>query len=690
MLLVVYDPRLPKSFLRELREDLSGHIGVLPNTTNAPYLFELVKMELPGAARMESPSVRVSSGEDVVLDQVDQAGARSQPFVFKVDSIGVRMKRCLIVVGGEVDRTVVPEQVRNLAKWVADLVVVVPDSDGDWVEAVTVPGSRHYRVHKVDFADDRDCQRMIQRVGKWLKGEPDDAVGATVDKVGPSGAPPPEAAGSSSDGRLWADVVQPGSSEAPRPREGQLPDPVSPASPGPNSVPPDRPQIPISRPQGRTVPAVPVVDVMQKPNPPAASPSSPPAGKSDEHGDRFGRVPWKWLIPWVRDRRAETTDPPVPVEESAAENQGGIHIVDDEPQRRSANGNIVVEAESSLNKRPWHSENWMKLADRGPGRDLEIEYGGARTLRVMAGSARGTRHQYYGEANEDAFALAQNDHFVVAVVSDGVGAADFASYGSSFMSHCAAREVGRRLAGSPAARSSEIRDAIVGALQTASDSVQQWSAGSLHAPPVSPDRINRHALSATITVCVVPIDASDDGTRQVVCGYVGDSPCYTLGEVGWTLRSKVTKDGEIMDLGTSALPNPVGVPVVAEFAEFAVSRDDSIFVMTDGIGTSLGSGRTPVGRWLAGRLRNPVLSTVFLSVVQAGDWVDALTFDRQGEDDDRTLVMLYDYTGAIDRAEREIAQISPGGDEPPAGSEDRSDPPSGQTAEQSSGGDDDG
>ena len=78
--------------------------------------------------------------------------------------------------------------------------------------------------------------------------------------------------------------------------------------------------------------------------------------------------------------------------------------------------------------------------------------------------------------------------------------------------------------------------------------------------------------------------------------------------------------------------------VVLEFHEFMMGYRAQLVLMTDGIGTSLASGRTPVGQWLGERLTNPQLTTDFLNTI---------SFDRLGEDDDRTLVVLYDLDHAF-------------------------------------------
>jgi hypothetical protein len=79
-----------------------------------------------------------------------------------------------------------------------------------------------------------------------------------------------------------------------------------------------------------------------------------------------------------------------------------------------------------------------------------------------------------------------------------------------------------------------------------------------------------------------------------------------------------------------------------DLINFTMKLSDVLVLMTDGIGTSLASGDTAVGRWLGPRLYGPHLMT---DMVHTLDFVQTLTADRQGEDDDRTLAVVYDFNG---------------------------------------------
>ena len=315
-----------------------------------------------------------------------------------------------------------------------------------------------------------------------------------------------------------------------------------------------------------------------------------------------------------------------------------VCVEKDDVVQVATNGNLVLDKPSIINAREWwvknkNSDPWFKIPDVGPSRDVEFEYGGVDSLRLLASSVRGTRHQFYGEPNQDAFAIGKNEKFLIVVVCDGVGSAKYSAYGSKFISYSVSRSLVRSLEEVKLGDRDVIRDAITQAVQKASDQVQTWNDGALFAPDETASEVDRQDLSATLVVAVIEIHPSGDDGRLVVMANVGDSPCYTFTNSTWELRTAVTKDGEIMDQATSALPSEVGTPVELEFHEFVMGHRAQLVLMTDGIGTALASGRTPLGQWLGERLSRPQLAADFLATV---------SFDRLAEDDDRTLVVVYD------------------------------------------------
>jgi serine/threonine protein phosphatase PrpC len=393
--------------------------------------------------------------------------------------------------------------------------------------------------------------------------------------------------------------------------------------------------------------AVPHTATDQKlPTPP--KPQLPPSPRGKSGLSRFN--------PLSRFTRGGDVDESIDSDPDIAQSDSDTHVIPEQKnefesvsssfvsEELTADGQIVIDHSSSLNAKPWYTPKWKKLPRRGPSRDLEIDLGSVADLRVIAGSTRGTKHQYYGDENQDAFHIAQtaDAKYLVVAVADGVGSADFSAYGSRFVSYFVAEEVATRLNESENHDTDKVQQIIRDTVMQASDKMQQWQPGEMYAPSVEPTADNKNIVSSTLCIAVIPVEANSDGDRVVTIGCVGDSPCYTLNGAMWTLQSVATKEGAILEHGTYALPSALGQPPLMDLINFTMKLSDVLVLMTDGIGTSLASGDTAVGRWLGPRLYGPHLMT---DMVHTLDFVQTLTADRQGEDDDRTLAVVYDFNG---------------------------------------------
>ena len=315
----------------------------------------------------------------------------------------------------------------------------------------------------------------------------------------------------------------------------------------------------------------------------------------------------------------------------------------------AADGQLITDQASSLNAKPWYSPNWKKLPNNGPSRDLELTAGSIGDLRLMAGSTRGTKHQFYSDENEDSFHVAQTksgSHVVIAV-ADGVSSAKYSAYGSRVLSFMTSESIVNQIERASNKDELDIRSIMDTAIRSASDRAQSWHVGELYAPSESPDENSYRHVSATLCVAVLTTAVDADGNRAVNLACVGDSPCYTLRGTQWTIRSAATKEGALLEHGTQALPVPFGLDPRQEVFEFSLATDEVLVLMTDGIGTSLATGNTAVGRWLAPRLYGPALAQDFAALLQY-EFVNSMTYDRQTEDDDRTLAIVYDYRGILD------------------------------------------
>lgn len=313
------------------------------------------------------------------------------------------------------------------------------------------------------------------------------------------------------------------------------------------------------------------------------------------------------------------------------------HVIE---EQRSPNGPPVIEVPSKFNASAWFTNGWAKLhAKKGPARDFECEFGQVGDLLVVGGTVRGWKHRFRGEENQDAFYLDASKDILIAVVCDGVSNAAYSAFTARYLAEKTATKLAEFDRKSDETRG-DFEARVRRVIAEVSADLLAWDERGLSAPPLRGVELSEEnrleLLASTWCVAEIPLQSGEDGRRVVRVASVGDSPCYSLDGDRWTVRSGVLKDGAIADNATSALPTRTSDSVSISTAEFEVEAKEIIVLATDGIGTSLVNGNTPVGRWLAPRVGN------LIGPMVESRLHDILAFDRQGEDDDRTLIAVYD------------------------------------------------
>jgi serine/threonine protein phosphatase PrpC len=331
------------------------------------------------------------------------------------------------------------------------------------------------------------------------------------------------------------------------------------------------------------------------------------------------------------------------------------------PRALSANGNPIIEEASSINKTPWWTSNWWQVGKDEVCREVEIDIGTAANLAIIGLTTRGQSHRYGGLPNQDSFAILHDDvepRFLFVAVSDGVSNARFSGYASRKLVRCVVRALHRRVLErfpSPDTPPSdiELRELGMAAFREASNALLSWSEFEVLAPAHEPSEIDPAELSATLTVAMIPVGLPHDGNRHALVGFVGDSPCYTLREKAWQLVTPATKAGETLNNATAALPFlGEGAGEVA-WLDVPIPAGSAFFLMSDGFGTSLASGKSKVGEFLAAEWGHP------RTVV---DFLRAAEFDRAGEDDDRTVVAVWTppFTSSPPRVDESAPSLGEG------------------------------
>jgi serine/threonine protein phosphatase PrpC len=310
------------------------------------------------------------------------------------------------------------------------------------------------------------------------------------------------------------------------------------------------------------------------------------------------------------------------------------------PKALSANGNPIIGEASTINQRSWWTSQWWQVGKDEVCREVEVDIGTAADLAIIGLTTRGQSHRYRGLPNQDSFAILHDNAvpgFLFVAVSDGVSNATFSGYASRKLVRCVVRALHRRVldrttSSDTSPNDIELRELGSAAFREASDALLHWSNFEVLAPACEPGEIVPAELSATLTVAMIPVGLPPDGHRRALVGFVGDSPCYTLIETTWQLVTPATKAGETLNNATAALPFLGEGSTEVAWLDVPIPAGSAFFLMSDGFGTSLASGRSKVGEFLAVEWSHP------RNIV---DFLRAAEFDRAGEDDDRTVVAIW-------------------------------------------------
>jgi Protein phosphatase 2C len=255
---------------------------------------------------------------------------------------------------------------------------------------------------------------------------------------------------------------------------------------------------------------------------------------------------------------------------------------------------------------------------------------GTPTAVRSSNCVRGRAHRFNAEVRQDAYAYRCDGRFVVAAVADGVS--------SGGLSHLAADTVSRYgcdlIAGMLATRPPEALewDQI---LETLADTVLDVGRcvlrpGRPDADHLTLDAIAEH-LSTTALFAVLDMQPVD-GRRAVHLLALGDSSAWILrsGD-GWVPQQAVKNaDAVIASSATEALPHLPPHPVVA--VPSWLGPNDTLVLVSDGVGDPLGDGTGTVGTFLAQQWQRPPHPLEFAAHVD---------FARKSFDDDRTALALW-------------------------------------------------
>jgi hypothetical protein len=311
---------------------------------------------------------------------------------------------------------------------------------------------------------------------------------------------------------------------------------------------------------------------------------------------------------------------------------------------------LVVGERTTFNSKPWWTPmKWTRMPEAGTrSNDVHCASGVGSGIAAAACSIRGKRHRQHGEPNEDAFSIGmipvdEECEFLVAVVCDGMGSADFSHYGSQRVADLMAVTL-RELIDETQVR--DIATLDVHLRKHTSKILEKVSNEALNSRPeglslfarsVPPAGSTAGEIQTTLTFVVVQNLAGSDkppAMMDAIVGMIGDSPALHITQSG-PQPLDVPEDAQ--GVFSTATVGAVGASQWQLFRT-TVSQDRPLLIATDGVANYLShqGSTTPLGRYVSRRWIQPLPILEF---------VRDTSFDLASADDDRTAIMIWPQAG---------------------------------------------
>ena len=298
----------------------------------------------------------------------------------------------------------------------------------------------------------------------------------------------------------------------------------------------------------------------------------------------------------------------------------------------------VYGPKTTFGSMPWWSEkNWWKVAESGEGNDVRAHVGTVGDLALAVTSVRGHKHRLGGAVNQDSYAtrtvtLEDGRSFIIVVVCDGMGSAEFSSYGARLFSQNMALILSMTINAAPDEFHKILIENQVETLQYVSESVLNYRSSEFDAPTIRRDQITIRDIQCTMTFAIVPAFAQNasDKTRYATMGFIGDSPAFLLENEEWH-RVDENKDGS--GIWSSATEGAINSEKML-LQEVAMRPGSALLLTSDGVGNYMRFEEKPtsLGHDLATRWAQPVGMLEFIRDV---------SFETQSADDDRTAAVIW-------------------------------------------------
>lgn len=291
-----------------------------------------------------------------------------------------------------------------------------------------------------------------------------------------------------------------------------------------------------------------------------------------------------------------------------------------------------------MNVKTWWTSGYHKVHSELPRSSVEYDFGTCGDLAIFGATSRGTKHQFRSTPNQDAFSFCSiespSKHLAIAVC-DGVSQAKFSSYGSRRLAREAVTRLEKAMQDHSDGSVALEQTQFTAILQEASTAMKTWSVTDLDAPKQPPEETDYKDLSSTIALVLIDATQSDEGGYRIRAAFVGDSPIYLASNDAYAIQTPFTKGGDLVENSTSALPIKSEEAVRPGWIDTRIPAGSHLVITTDGFSNALREGNTKHARVLRKLWSSPT-GPVALALNVTG-----IDFDRRGEDDDRTAVIVW-------------------------------------------------
>jgi hypothetical protein len=261
-------------------------------------------------------------------------------------------------------------------------------------------------------------------------------------------------------------------------------------------------------------------------------------------------------------------------------------------------------------------------------------------------------HAHAGTHREDACTVAVTERTLVTVASDGAGSSRYSRIGAEVTCRVAAEVAARALAADPARTADALGAALTAGVAGAASALRDLAQRA----GVAPREFRCTALAVAHHDGDAPGDAPGDGAGVLAAVQVGDGVVAVRTADGQVRVLGRPDGGEFSGEVTCFVPDACADARGAEVYTLSLDGVTDVVVATDGVedpfyplartGAALFAQlRDGTEAPLDGFQRQPTLGPVLGSAtsgdVAAERLAEWLTFEKRGENDDRTLVALW-------------------------------------------------